>query len=124
MPDKMAFFVRAGQPTGTQEALISAKMAEACGYRQHDQLVNALKFGHKRKSSQAQETSKTSSASDEVIKELQNHVAVLTDLVKSNMAVKEVPNTGAKREYNDKSRFECRKCRGLGHFQGSCNWNG
>ena len=124
MPDKMAFFVRAGQPTGTQEALTSAKMAEACGYRQHDQLVNALKVGHKRKSSQAQETSKTSSASYEVIKELQNHVAVLTDLVKSNMAVKEVPNTGAKREYNDKSCFECRKCRGLGHSQGSCNWNG
>ena len=124
MPDKMASFVRAVQPAGAQEALTSAKMVEACGYRQHDQLVNALKVGHKRKSSQAQEKSKTSSASDEVIKELQNHVAVLTDLVKCNMAVKEVPNTGAKREYNDKSRFECRKCRGIGHFQGSCNWNG
>ena len=71
-------------------------MAETCGYRQHDQLVNALKVGHIRESSQAQEKSKTSHASDEVIKELQNQVAVLTDPVKSNMAAKEVPKTGTK----------------------------
>jgi hypothetical protein len=45
---------------GAQEALTSAKIAESCGYRQHDQSVNALKIGHMHESSQAQEKSKTS----------------------------------------------------------------
>ncbi|CAC5407146.1 unnamed protein product [Mytilus coruscus] len=42
LPDKMSFFVRAGQPVDIQSSLTAAKMAEACGYRQHDDVVNAI----------------------------------------------------------------------------------
>ncbi|CAC5411528.1 unnamed protein product [Mytilus coruscus] len=34
LPEKMAFFVRAGQPSDLSAALTSAKMAETCGYRE------------------------------------------------------------------------------------------
>ncbi|VDI35327.1 Hypothetical predicted protein [Mytilus galloprovincialis] len=34
LPEKMAFFVRAGQPADLSAALTSAKMAETCGYRE------------------------------------------------------------------------------------------
>lgn len=37
LPEKMAFFVRAGQPADLSSAFTSAKMAETCGYRLQDQ---------------------------------------------------------------------------------------
>jgi hypothetical protein len=36
LPEKVAFFVRAGQPPDLTVAFTSAKMAETCGYRQSD----------------------------------------------------------------------------------------
>lgn len=42
LPEKMAFFIRAGLPKDMQTALTSAKMAEACGYRTHEDSVNAI----------------------------------------------------------------------------------
>jgi hypothetical protein len=49
LPNKMAFFVRAGHPTDTQTALTSSKMAEACGYRDHSESVNAIDSARKHK---------------------------------------------------------------------------
>ena len=40
LPDKMAFFVRAGQPSDLSSALTSAKMAETCGYRDRNPLAS------------------------------------------------------------------------------------
>jgi hypothetical protein len=34
LPEKVAFFVRAGQPPDLTAAFTSAKMAETCGYRE------------------------------------------------------------------------------------------
>ena len=36
LPEKVSFFVRAGQPSDLTVAFTSAKMAETCGYRQSD----------------------------------------------------------------------------------------
>ncbi|VDI41407.1 beta-1,4-galactosyltransferase 1 [Mytilus galloprovincialis] len=44
LPDQMSFFVRAGMPPDMQNALASAKMTEAYGYRKHDDSVNAAGF--------------------------------------------------------------------------------
>ncbi|VDI47203.1 Hypothetical predicted protein [Mytilus galloprovincialis] len=160
----MSFFVRAGQPVDAHHALTSAKMAEACGYRQHGDSINALK--HENKHAPRQLPGKSNiidSNQSEVIRDLQNQVAILTDLVQgkhkehvqsepshsdvhdirdqigqlsgliTSMAVREVPNKEPKRpentstNYANTSRFdsaECRRCKGLGHFQRVCNWNG
>ena len=42
LPEKLSFFVRAGRPTDIHQALTSAKMAEACGYREHPDSLNAV----------------------------------------------------------------------------------
>lgn len=164
LPEKMSFFVRAGQPVDAHHALTSAKMAEACGYRQHGDSINALK--HENKHAPRQLPGKSNiidSNQSEVIRDLQNQVAILTDLVQgkhkehvqsepshsdvhdirdqigqlsgliTSMAVREIPNKEPKRpentstNYANTSRFdsaECRRCKGLGHFQRVCNWNG
>ncbi|CAG2203424.1 unnamed protein product [Mytilus edulis] len=164
LPEKMSFFVRAGQPVDAHHALTSAKMAEACGYRQHGDSINALK--HENKHAPRQLPGKSNiidSNQSEVIRDLQNQVAILTDLVQgkhkehvqsepshsdvhdirdqigqlsgliTSMAVREVPHKEPKRpentstNYANTSRFdsaECRRCKGLGHFQRVCNWNG
>ncbi|VDI25719.1 Hypothetical predicted protein [Mytilus galloprovincialis] len=78
----MSFFVRAGQPVDAHHALTSAKMAEACGYRQHGDSINALK--HENKHAPRQLPGKSNiidSNQSEVIRDLQNQVAILTDLV-------------------------------------------
>ena len=164
LPEKMSFFVRAGQPVDAHHALTSAKMAEACGYRQHGDSINALK--HENKHAPRQLPGKSNiidSNQSEVIRDLQNQVAILTDLVQgkhkehvqsepshsdvhdirdqigqlsgliTSMAVREVPHKEPQRpentstNYANTSRFdsaECRRCKGLGHFQRVCNWNG
>ncbi|CAC5369811.1 unnamed protein product [Mytilus coruscus] len=43
LPDKMTFFVRAGNPTTLQAALTSSKMAEACGNRTEGIVTKAIK---------------------------------------------------------------------------------
>ena len=42
LPENFSFFVRAGRPTDIHQALTSAKMAEACGYREHPDSLNAV----------------------------------------------------------------------------------
>ncbi|CAC5358751.1 unnamed protein product [Mytilus coruscus] len=44
LPEQMSFFVRAGMPQDMQNALASTKMAEAYGYKRHDESVNAVGF--------------------------------------------------------------------------------
>ncbi|CAC5408312.1 unnamed protein product [Mytilus coruscus] len=64
--------------------------------------------------------------------DIKNQIGQLSGLITS-MAVREVPKKEPKRpenlntNYTNTSRFdssECRRCKGLGHFQRACNWNG
>ncbi|CAG2200046.1 unnamed protein product [Mytilus edulis] len=58
------------------------KMAEACGYRQHGDSINALKHENKHAPRQLPgKSNSTDSNQSEVIRDLQNQVAILTDLV-------------------------------------------
>ena len=121
LPGKMAIFVRAGQPADVQAALTSAKMAEACGYRQHTDSVNAVKPAK-------QDTQVEAPPQSSEMKELKDQVKLLTDLV-SKMNTNQQPQNGPtpqKSQTYRQSRFEnveCRNCKGLGHFQRVCNWN-
>jgi hypothetical protein len=38
----MSFFIRAGLPQDMETALTAAKMAEAFGYRKHENSINAI----------------------------------------------------------------------------------
>jgi hypothetical protein len=42
LPEQMSFFIRAGLPQDMETALTAAKMAEACGYRKHENSINAI----------------------------------------------------------------------------------
>jgi hypothetical protein len=42
LPEQMSFFIRAGLPQVMETALTAAKMAEACGYRKHEDSSNAI----------------------------------------------------------------------------------
>ena len=164
LPEKMAFFVRAGQPIDIQKALTSAKMAEACGYRQHSDSVNAIKPPNFKKFQMSASSKSENKPQDPVIKDLQQQVSMLRDIVQTKMndsaqnsdsrsEVHELRkqinsltsllsnvnvNNDRKPEFRPPDRnptfsrqnrfdrfesVECRKCKGLGHFQKVCNWN-
>ena len=59
LPEKLSFFIRSGHPTDIHQALTSAKMAEACGYREHADSLNAVmkcEKGQKNQTSPKEET--------------------------------------------------------------------
>ena len=134
LPDKMAFFVRAGRPTDLQTAVTSAKMAEACGYRQESDMVHAIKA----------ETRKAPNTDDKQdIKDLKDQVEKLSSLVSQMSASQQ---NAQSKPYNTRRQFnsypqrnnapvqqqnrqiprsvECYACHGHGHIQRDCNWNG
>ena len=68
LPDKMAFFVRAGQPSDLTSALTSAKMAETCGYRDNNPLAS-------------NSTATSQSAENKEVNELRTQISTLTSTV-------------------------------------------
>lgn len=137
LPDKMSFFVRAGQPTDLQHALTSAKMAEACGYRKESEAINAIKSERK--------TSFAESSTQSDIQELKDQVKTLTAMVSDLKLGRppqnendHYPTNSLRRPYNNtrksfprqqqnisrRTSIECYGCRGNGHIQRDCNWTG
>ena len=120
LPDKMAFFVRAGNPTTLQAALTSSKMAEACGYRTEAISTQAIKSETK-----AVTDSKTE------IDDLKDQIKTLTSMV-ANITVKTNDNQRPnyrRQDYRQASNYpprqdsrECYGCRGQGHIHRDCNW--
>ena len=78
LPNKMAFFLRALNPTDTQTALTSAKIAEACGYRDHSEAVNAIASGRKHKPDQKIQGT-TVPAVEDLRKQIQNLTEIVTN---------------------------------------------
>lgn len=93
LPEKMAFFVRAGQPRDIQSALTSAKIAEASGYRKYPDSVNALRnirdtdlFRDGTCSPKAMPPFDNSQSGESLVS-LQQKVETLTDMVKQTQGV-------------------------------------
>ena len=135
LPEKMSFFVRAGQPKDLQTAVTSAKMAEACGYRQENEMVQAIKGATK--------TPPNTAENRQDIRELRDQVDKLS-LMMSQMNTRQNSST-TKPLYNNRrplqqgqtsqqqnrrpsiqnsSTIECYGCHGHGHIHRDCNWNG
>ncbi|VDI50095.1 Hypothetical predicted protein [Mytilus galloprovincialis] len=122
LPDKMSFSVCAGQPIDIQSSLTAAKLAEACGYRQHNDVVNAMKHRPQHQHVKPPEKASELSEMKEQIKLLTALVSKMNTGQQSNTRNEMPPSNDLPRQ----SRFdnaECRKCKGLGHFQRACNWN-
>ena len=86
LPEKMAFFVRTGQPVDIQKALTAAKMAEAYGYRQHTDSVNAVKPTNANNLQMSASAKTENKSQDPAIKDLQQQVSVLSDLVQAKLS--------------------------------------
>lgn len=142
LPEKLAFFVRAGSHTASSSALSAAKMGEACGYRIHDDItVSAV--------TKSTGTDITGAAKSE-ISELRDKVTHLTDIVEK-LAVSQnspTPRHAPTKRFVDSNRttrenssrqntrlqypnasdsnasFSCYKCQGKNHIQRNCLWNG
>jgi hypothetical protein len=148
LPSKMTFFVRAGHPTDTQTALTSSKMAEACGYRDHSESVNAIDSARKHKTYQKiqgttdlavedlrkqiknlteivtkQEKPSASASSQSEIDVLKARVKALTDLVLSrNDNQKPAPPPKKIDTPQFDKKIECFHCKGLGHTRKYYSW--
>ena len=81
----MAFFVRAGQPVDIQKALTAAKMVEACGYRQHADSINAIKPPNSKTTQMSDISNTVNMSQDAAIKNLQQEVSMLRDLVEAKI---------------------------------------
>ncbi|CAG2218656.1 unnamed protein product [Mytilus edulis] len=125
LPDKMAFFVRAGNPTTLQAALTSSKMAEACGYRTEAISTQAIK-------NETKVFTDSKTEMDDLkdqIKTLTSMVANITVKTNDNQANTQRPNY-RRQDYRQASNYpprqqdsrECYGCRGQGHIHRDCNW--
>jgi hypothetical protein len=73
----MSFFIRAGLPQDMETALTAAKMAEACGYRKHEDSINAIcTFKDK-----PRENRNTEKNENDEIRKLRQQVKELNELV-------------------------------------------
>ena len=105
LPEKLAFFVRAGNHEDSSAALAAAKMGETFGYRLHDASVSVAAVRPKEVSE---------------ISELREQVKTLTSLVQS-MSVH--GSTGVAQRPKTPSKT-CYACHSEGHVRRNCNWNG
>lgn len=137
LPDKLAFFVRAGSHKNSASALSAAKMGEACGYRLHDELTVSAATKSTNNRQLGSEKSE--------ISELHSQVKNLSEMVEKLAAVKDASrhrtpnfsrqNRSSNTYHNfaqqsrvqnarEQNSFSCYKCKGLNHIQRHCLWNG
>jgi hypothetical protein len=107
-------------------------MAEACGYRDHSESVNAIDSARKQKPYQ-----KIQGTTDPAVEDLRKQVKNLTEIVtkqeKPSASVSASIQSDLVLSRNDNKKpappqfdkkIECLHCKGLGHTRKHCNWIG
>ena len=106
LPPQLAFFIRAGRVLTLRDALHSAKLGEAHGYRSH-----------------------TTTTTTTTCTPTQDQVQILSQRVQAlevNSVAPKTSNqtTNKPSRKSGKPKITCFKCSGPGHVKRSCNWNG
>ena len=120
LPPQLRFFVRTGRPNTLGEALQSAKMGEAYGYRDSQSSSFNCSAANLKQSNTAK--SNESGLQNEMC-ELRNQVKELADVVKS-LQVKGRSPVQNNSSTSHSSVRTCFKCGGKGHVRPKCLWNG
>ena len=120
LPDKLAFFVRAGAHKDSVSALNAAKMGEAYGYRKEEEIMVAA----------AKPSSSGIGQESPIVQKLQNQISELTKAVTDLKLQREPRPRPFPKDFNQKGNNVqrpprvCFNCQAPGHFRGFCNWNG
>ena len=104
LPSQLAFFVRAGRVDTLRDALHSAKLGEAHGYRSHN-------------------ATQTVATQDSLSSLTQRVQALELNNVTSRQKDQSV-NSNSKTRVPNRPKGACFKCTRAGHLKCSCNWNG
>ena len=128
LPEKLAFFVRAGTHKDSASALAATKMGEAYGYRQEDEITVAA----------AKHLNTKADSSVSKVDQLQNQISELTKAV-SELKTQRAPGPRQRTYRNNfngqQSNFQgqrnvnrspalCFNCQAPRHRKAECNWNG
>lgn len=147
LPEKMAFFVRAGQPTDLAHALTAAKMAETCNYRSDTQDITKLSPASTTTATISTPAPTLTSAPPcdvdpkiDRVDQLAEQVSKLTSLMSQMQTRQNYQNLNRNRpnDQRNSSSFArsnnsntssasartCYNCNAPGHLQAECNWNG
>lgn len=121
LPPQLAFFVRAGRVSSFREALQSAKIGEAHGYRQLPSVYGQPSTSISAPQSVSQAPS-VNAVSDSVQKQLDHITKTLDSLL--TKPVSPSPSAIVSQQRPRDSPRSCFKCKGLNHIKSRCNWNG
>ena len=119
LPDRLAFFVRAGNHKDSTSALSAARMGEAYGYRNDEPVVAAAR--------------KSESSENAQYVKLQEQITNLTEVVKDLKLQQSADVQNKPRNYTKPKRQPaaqevdkntCFSCKSKGHYRRQCNWNG
>ncbi|KAK3082518.1 hypothetical protein FSP39_010106 [Pinctada imbricata] len=111
LPGGLKFFVRAGRPTSLADAMQSARMGDACGYRKD---MGPIAVPGKMETPTVCAIEKVQ-REDRLCKIEQQLEVVMQSLSK----LRDGPVDSSPR-----ARRECHKCDGKDHFKNRCKWNG
>ena len=119
LPSSLQYFVRAGRPNTVEEALQSAKMGEAFGYR----FSGTDSIGMGTTTCITKPVSVNAVKRDTTIDNLQQQIQNLTAKVDSlaTSSTRSQPRVGNRPTVQT---FECYSCRGQGHRKAECCWAG
>lgn len=121
LPEKLCFFVRVSQPANHNEALETALMGEACGYRKHETLNwMAPEVDVHPTVAAAAKFSPPNHQLERKVDALTKSVEQLTQLVNQQQTRRQQPTI----EDNPQPDEKCSSCKGRGHPVKECNWNG
>ena len=118
LPEKVAFFVRAGQPPDLTVAFTSAKIAETCGYRQSDLPSIAT--------SPKQQDSSENTNMHTITQEVAKLSKTVSELVISKQSGQSISLNQLSYSFSPQKNVQltCYSCNFPGHKRKDCNWNG